>query len=249
MSAFSDRDTLRWACQQLIPCAVVLPGLAMWGRSVLVDLREGGPRPHLAIAQLGALGPSRVRDVAAGDTVRLWSSREGRPFHLGGSVAGLTVVEGSDGPVAAALVRLPFRLHDSERRLGARHDAGIGRLRIDARRLGEQGSGAPRVLQEGWLSPGGEVRHRGNAHVVEIGRRSLTFSLPARDADLLPGANLEVGVELPDLALRTRVSAQVVATMAWDDHILFGLSLGGPAVGVSAEEHRETLRRAADSVA
>ena len=47
----NDRDILRWACREQGPCGVALPGRGRWGRSFFVGLREGGPRPVLAIAQ------------------------------------------------------------------------------------------------------------------------------------------------------------------------------------------------------
>jgi hypothetical protein len=241
----SDRDTLRWACRQAIPCAILLPGLQFWGRSIHVDLREGGPRPLLAVAQPVDLVTRRVRPLQAGDTVRAWSVREGRPFHLDGFVEGTCVVEGrGTGPVDAALVQLPFRLLETERRL--RPDA-ASRLRIDVRPLGDR-TATPRTLIDRWIEPGRGWRQRGEGHVAELSRRTLSFSLPLRSAiTLLPGALVELGVELADLELRTRFAARVSAVMEWDEHLLHGLSLDQPVDGISAEEHRETLRRAAAS--
>ena len=240
----SDRDTLRWACREAIPCALLLPGLHFWGRSFHVDLREGAPRPHLAVAQPVDLRDGRPRALRAGDSVRLWSVRDGLPWHTDGFVAGIRVVEGrGSGPVEAAVVQLPWRLLDSERRLG-RGDL-PERIRIAITADGPGRAGEPITLLESWLGPNGSWIRRGDGPVVELSRRTLAFSAPLAALGLLRGAGLELAVELPDLELRTRASARVAALMEWGEQVLYGLALGPPSPGVSAEEHRETLRRAA----
>jgi hypothetical protein len=242
----SDRDTLRWACREAIPCAVILPGQRFWGRSFHVDLREGAPRPHLAVAQPIDLRDGRARALRAGDSVRLWSVRDGRPWHLDGFVSSIGVVEGRGcGPVEAAVVQLPYRLLDTERRLRRAEDR-RERLRIELTAEGPTGPGTPATLVETWIGGGGGWLQRGDGHVAELSRRTLTFSVPlASPIALLAGAAIELAVELPDLDLQTRVIARVVAVMEWGEQVLYGLALGQPADDVSADEHRETLRRAA----
>lgn len=241
----SDRDTLRWACRQAVPCGVLLPGRRFWGRSFHVDLREGGPRPRLAIAQPKDLGTGLIRPLRAGDPVRLWSVRDGRPWHLDGAVGSVGVVEGREsGPVDAAIVRLPYRLLATERRLAAADQAPPSRIEITT--VGPEGLGTPRTLREGWLAPDGTPQARGDGHVVELSRRTFAFSLPLRSAlFLLPGAEVELAVRLPDLGLSTRASGRVCAVMEWSEHVLYGLALGAPVAGHSTDEHRECLRRAA----
>ena len=242
----SDRDTLRWACREAIPCAVLLPGLGFWGRSFHVDLREGAPRPHLAVAQPVDLVDGRPRALRAGDSVRLWSVRDGRPWHVNGFVGGVGVVEGrSCGPVEAAIVRLPYRLLETERRLGRAKDR-PERIRIEITSEGPGGTGSPTTLLETWIGSDGVWTRRGAGHVAELSRRTFAFSAPlASPLGLLRGAGVELAVDLPDVELRTRAAARVAAVMEWGEQVLYGLALGPAAVGVSAEEHRETLRRAA----
>jgi len=56
---------------------------------------------------------------------------------------------------------------------------------------------------------------------------------------------MTVEVDLPDLGLQTRVNGRLVAVMDRGEHMLQGISLDSPCVGVSDGEHRETLQRAA----
>lgn len=242
----SDRDTLRWACREAIPCALLLPGLRFWGRSFHVDLREGAPRPHLAVAQPVDLRDGRPRVLRAGDSVRLWSVRDGSPWHVDGFVGGVAVVEGrSSGPVEAAILQLPYRLLDTERRLGRGQRSGE-RLRIELTAEGPDGAGMPTTLTETWQASDGTWIRRGPGHVVELSRRTLTFSAPlGAPLSLLRGTGVDVALELPDQDLRTRASARVAAVMEWGEQLLYGLALGPPAAGTSPEEHREALRRAA----
>ena len=246
----SDRDTLRWACREAIPCAVLLPGLRFWGRSFHVDLREGAPRPHLAIAQPLDLRDGVPRPLRAGDSVRLWSVRDGRSWHLDGFVTGISVVEGRGcGPVEAAVVQLPYRLLETDRRLDRSEDR-LERLRIELTAEGPGGEGNSSTLVETWIGSDGSWVQRGHGHVAELSRRTLSFSVPLiAQLGLLRGAALELTVDLPDLDLRTRVSARVAAVMQWGEQVLYGLGLGQPSAEVSADEHREALRRAAAVVA
>jgi len=242
----SDRDTLRWACREAIPCAVLLPGLRFWGRSFHVDLREGAPRPHLAVAQPTDLQDGRLRPLRAGDSVRLWSVRDGRPWHIDGFVSGVSVVEGRGcGPVEAAVVRLPYRLLETDRRLGPSEEP-TDRIRLSIAAEGPDGAIRPVTLLETWHGPGRGTSRRGAGHIVELSRRSLTFSAPlASPLRLLRGTGLELTVELPEPELVTRAAARVTAVMEWGEQVLYGLAVGAHAPSISAEEHRETLRRAA----
>ncbi len=241
----SDRDTLKWACRQAIPCGVLLPGRRFWGRSFHVDLRETGPRPRLAIAQPTDLATDSVRTLRAGDSVRLWSVRDGEPWHHDGFVASVAVVEGRDaGPVEAAILSLPYRLLKTDRRLTS--DA-LPPARIAVAPVGPEGTGASLTLCEGWLAPGGGTRTRGDGHLLELSRRTFAFSVPLRSPIFfLPGSEVEVGVELNDLGLTTRVEGRVRAVMEWSEHVLYGVELGSPVGGHSVDEHRECLRRAAE---
>ena len=241
----SDRDTLRWACRQGIPCGVLLPGRRFWGRSFHVDLREGGPRPSLAVAQPVDLASGIVRNLRAGDAVRLWSVRDGEPWHHDGFVGSVAVVEGREaGPVEAAIVRLPYRLLETETRL-KRDELPPARIAIAP--LGSDGPGTALTLCEGWLAPGGGARSRRQGHLLELSRRTFAFSVPLRSPIFfLPGSTVEVTVGLAELGLHTRVSGRVRAVMEWSEHVMYGLELGAPVGGHSLDEHRECLRRAAE---
>lgn len=243
----SDRETLRWACRESIPCAVALPGLPFWGRSHLVDLREAGPRPQLSIAQPTDLQSGLGHTLQVGDSVRLWSVREDQPWHLSGFVCSVRIAEGrGSGPVQAAVIQLPYRLLATDRHLAVDGDRASGRLHVEVAPLGPDGEGEPITLRERWLSADGLPAVRGDAHLVELSRRTMAFSLPSSyPVVLLPGSRLRVGVSLPDLGLRTRLHARIDAAMEGADHRLCGLSLFGAVDGISADEHRETLRKAA----
>ena len=245
-SRSSDRETLRWACRESIPCAVLLPGLPFWGRSYLVDLRENGPRPQLSIAQPHDLQTELGHNLHAGDSVRIWSVREDQPWHLSGFVASVGIVEGKgSGPVHAAVVQLPYRLLATDQHLAVQVEDSAMRLRVDVVLLGPDGEGEPITLRERWVSTGGSPSLRGEAYLVELSRRTMAFSLPAHHpVVLLPGTRLRVGIALPDLGLRTRVYGRVDATMEGPDHRLCGLSLFQPVDTITEDEHRETLRKA-----
>ena len=242
----SDRDTLRWACREGIPCGLLLPGHRFWGRSFHVDLRESGPRPQLAIAQPTDLVTGRLRPLASGDSVRLWSVRDGRPWHTDGFVGSVGVIEGrSTGPVEAAIVRLPYRLLATEQRLRPAEDGRASRLRIEVAALGPGDAGSTTTLVDRWVRPDGSWQRRGDGYLAELSRRTMAMSVPLSSSLVfLPGAALRVGLELPDLRLRTRVGARVVASMTFGDQVLYGVALGGPSRSISDDEHRETLRRA-----
>jgi hypothetical protein len=246
----SDRETLRWACREAIPCAVVLPGLPFWGRSHLVDLRESGPRPQLSIAQPTDLQTARAHQLRAGDSVRVWSVRDGQPWHLSGFISAVRIAERRSGdPVQAAVIQLPYRLLVTDRQLAVGGGRSSGRLHVEVAPLGPDGEGDPITLKERWLGPDGAPSGRGAAHLIELSRRTMCFSLPTDSPMVfLAGSRLRVGVSLPDLGLRTRLHARVDAVMEGASHRLCGLSLFGAVSGISGEEHRETLRKAAHLV-
>jgi len=246
----SDRETLRWACREAIPCAVVLPGLPFWGRSHLVDLRESGPRPQLSIAQPTDLQTAQAHQLRAGDSVRVWSVRDGQPWHLSGFISAVRIAERRTGdPVQAAVIQLPYRLLATDRQLAVGGGRSSGRLHVEVAPLGPDGEGDPITLKERWLGPDGAPSGRGEAHLIELSRRTMCFSLPTDSPMVfLAGSRLRVGVSLPDLGLRTRLHARVDAVMEGASHRLCGLSLFGAVSGISGEEHRETLRKAAHLV-
>lgn len=241
----SDRDTLRWAAREMLPCVVVLPGRRLWGRSYVIDLREGGPRPALAVAQPSDLLTRDLRPLQPGESVRIWSVRGGRPFTASGFVFGSGVAESrTAGPVVAASVRLPRRLFESGNRLFRAVRSERESLRLSAALLDAEGPVAPTTLLERWLQPAGAWGERGGGHIVELSRRSLTLSLPRTEAPaLLPGARLEVRIELPDDGLRTTVEARVSVAHAHGEQVLVGMSLGEVAPSTSGAEHREVVRR------
>lgn len=241
--AWSDRETLRWACREGIPCGVVVPGRSFWGQSFYVDLRVGGPRPQLAIAQPIDLVTRKLRPLRAGDSVRLWSVHDDRPYTLEGFVSSVAVIEGASRPVDAALLRLPYRLLETESRLAAEPPP----LRVELATVGPDGPREFVTLSDSWFDLEGGRSSRGGGHLLELSRRTFSFSAPlAGPLMLLAGVRVELRVTLPDLELRTRVAGRVRAVMEWSEHILYGLDLGRPAAEVSAEEHRECLRRAAE---
>ena len=226
----SDRDLLRWACREGMACVVSLPGRESWGRSFFVDLRDGGPRPQLAIAQpLDLTRSGRPRPLRSGESVRLWSVRDGRPWHVGGFVAGVRMMETrDDGPVEAALVQLPYRLLETE---------------------GPDGQGMSSALLETWLDSEGAWVVAGSGYMVDLSRRSFSYSVPVTDRlVMLPGTQLQLEFRLPDLRLRTRVEAVVSVVMDLGGQLFQGLSLGRPSESTSDEEHRETVRLIAATI-
>jgi len=242
----SDRDTLRWAARETLPCVVVLPGRRVWGRSYVIDLREGGPRPQLAVAQPADLLTRELRPLNPGESVRIWGVRAGRPFTVSGFVLGAGVVESrTAGPVVAASVRLLERLFESGSVLfrSVRVD-GVS-LRLSAAIVGTEGPMERKTLLERWLEPTGVWNERGGGHLVELSRRSMTLSLARDDAPaLLPGARLELTVELPDDDLWTTVEARVSVAFPYGNRILVGMELREVSPSTSRAEHREVLRRA-----
>ncbi|MBJ94016.1 MAG: hypothetical protein CMP23_06000 [Rickettsiales bacterium] len=240
----TDRGLLRWACREALTCVVSLPGREIWGRSFFVDLREGGPRPQLVIAQPGDLERGdRARALRSGDSVRIWSVRDGRPWHLQGFVVGSRVMEGRDtGPVEAALVQLPYRLSESDLRIESRHSLGAPRAVIRLER-GDPGRLQSLTLLETWLDQQGNWLERGGGHLIDLSRRSFSYSCPDTSGlVLMPGAELVLEFRLPDLQLRTRVAASVRAAHELGGQLFQGLSLGRCHESISDEEHRETLR-------
>ncbi len=245
----NDRDILRWASREQVPCGVVLPGRGRWGRSYFVGLREGGPRPVLAIAQPAPLVAGRLRPLRMGRTVRVWSVADDDAWHLSGRVDGVRVLETSTTPVSAALVTLPWRLLTDARRLMDPVRRGGRRLHLSYRRLGDGPELAPRTLLETWTDPEGRSMSRGLARVVELTRRSVTFSLPRSAGPLLlPGTALSLALEVGEGGLRTSVAGRVAAVLPCADHLLHGVDLGAPTDDVDPAEHREVFRLAAASL-
>lgn len=241
----NDRDILRWACREQVPCGVALPGRGRWGRSFFVGLREGGPRPVLAIAQPSALIAGRFRPLRMGRTVRVWSVADDFAWHLSGRVDGVRVLESSSTPVSAALITLPWRLLTDARRLMDPVRRGGRRLRLAFRRIGDEDS-PPRILLETWVDSDGKGRSRGSARVVELTRRSVSFSLPRSAGPLLlPGTALELTLEVGEGGLRTQVAGRVAAVLPCADHLMHGVDLGAAAEDVDPAEHREVFRLAA----
>jgi len=247
----SDRDLLRWACRENLRCAVSLPGRESWGRSFFVDLREGGPRPQLVIAQPTDLQRSgRSRPLRSGESVRIWSVREGLPWHLGGFVAGVRMMETRDaGPVEAALVQLPYRLLDSDRQLHSLSSMGAPRTVVLAHTQGPNGAEVSSTLLESWLDGEGEWIVRGGGYLVDLSRRSFSYSIPtSSELVMLPGSQVHLEFQLPDLRLRTRVEAVVTAVLDFGGQFFQGLSLGRSHASTSDEEHRETIRLIASTM-
>ena len=247
----SDRALLRWACREGLRCAVSLPGRESWGRSFFVDLREGGPRPQLVIAQPTDLQRSgRDRPLRSGESVRVWSVRDGRPWHLAGFVAGVRMMETREsGPVEAALVQLPYRLLETDHQLHSLSSVGAPRavVRVEAM-VGEE-QGMPASLLETWLDMDGEWLMRGGGYLVDLSRRSFSYSVPTTSQlVMLPGTQVRLEFRLPDLRLRTEVTGVVSAVMDFGGQFFQGLSLGRPSESISDEEHRETIRLVAATI-
>ena len=94
-----------------MPCVLVRPGRPGWSRSFLVDLRDEGPRPQLAVAQPVDLPTGEPAPVGVGETLRVWSVHDGEPWQVQGHVSHIGVVESRGaGPVHAARLTLPWRL-------------------------------------------------------------------------------------------------------------------------------------------
>jgi len=152
-------------------------------------------------------------------------------------------------PVQAAVIQLPYRLLTTDRQLEADTVHTSERLHVEVAPLGLEGEGDPITLRERLRGPDGKPLARGHAHLVELSRRTMSFSIPVDyPVVFLAGSRLRVGVSLPDLGLRTRLHARVDAVMEGIEHRLCGLSLYGSLEGISQDEHRETLRKAAHLV-
>jgi hypothetical protein len=181
-----------------------------------------------------------------GRTVRVWSVADDEAWHLTGRVEGVRVLETTTTPVSAALIALPWRLLTDARRLLEPVRREGRRIHLAARRLGDEAGLAPRTLLETWTSPDGEPLSRGEARVVELTRRSITFSLPRSAGPLLlPGTALSLVLEAGEGGLRTEVFGRVAAVLPYADHLLHGVDLGAPAEHVDPAEHREVFRIAA----
>ncbi len=238
-SARTDRQTLRLACREGVPCVVLRPGRPGWGRSFLVDLRDDGPRPQLSVAQPVDLGTGEAAPLGVGETARIWSVHDVEPWQVQGHVGSVGVVESRGfGPVHAARLTLPWRLQASERRLRPRMGPA---LRVAVETADDP---APRTLLETWTSPSSEPMRRGPAWLVELSRASLTYSVPLEERRvLLPGSRVQVSVSVGEPVLAVRLPARVEVVFELAEQLLYGLSLGGPVHG-SADEHREVMRRA-----
>ncbi len=182
--------------------------------------------------------------------MRVFGSRDGEPWHFEAWVESHGVVEGPTGPVNSAILRLPWRLNSAERRLLGPAPSDRPRLAVELLAFGPADVGTPRTLLETWTAPDGISMRRGEAHLVELSRRTASFSLP-RTARLwlLPGARVLLSVSLPDLALHTDVVGRVEAVLPQDDVLLHGLSLFEPEPSISADEHREVIRATAEAIA
>jgi len=246
----SDPELLRWAARETLPCAVVLPGRRSWCRSQFVALREDGPRPHVAVAQAVDLRSRELRVLQAGESVRLWSVRDGQPFCARGFVFGTGVVESrTAGPVAAALIRLPHRLFASGTLLRRPMQRERTAVRVAIAVRGPGGQISSHTVIERWQEPSGAWAARGNGHMVEVSRRTLTLSLP-RSAEpvLLQGAGLRLEINLIEDELRTVADARVAVTWSFGDQVLYGIVMDKEEPSVSSEEHREVLRRFGEMV-
>lgn len=244
LAVSSDPELLRWAAREALPCAIVLPGKRAWCRSTVVDLREDGPRPHVAVAQAIDLRSRELRVLQAGDSVRLWSVRDGQPFSARGFVFGTGVVESrSVGPVTSALIRLPHRLFASGTLLRRPLQREQTSIRVALAPRGPALVPTHTVIER-WQEPSGAWAGRGRGHVVEVSRRSLTLSLPRSDEPvLLQGARLRLQIDLIEDELRTVAEARVAVSWSFGDQVLYGLVLESEEPSVSPEEHREVLRR------
>jgi len=197
----------------------------------------------LAVAQPVDLVSGRLRPLRTGDSVRLWSVRDGAPWRLDGFVGSVAVIEGMQGPVDCGLLRLPYRLLQTDTRL----EAEAPRIRVELAPLGPGGPSEFVTVSDSWFDPDGSPSARGAGRLVELSRRTFAFSSPLQGRlMLLAGLRVELRVTLPDLELRTRVTGRVRAVMEWSGQVLYGLELGRPEPGISLEEHRECLRRAAE---
>ena len=250
LAVSSDPELLRWAARETLPCAVVLPGRRAWCRSHIVSLREDGPRPHLAVAQAVDLRTRELRVLQAGESVRLWSVRDGQPFCARGFVFGTGVVESrSAGPVASALIRLPHRLFASGTLLRRPLQRERTAIRVALAPRGPDRVMPSHTILERWQEPSGAWAGRGNGHLVEVSRRSLTLSLPQSEPQvLLQGARLRLEISLIEEELRTVAAARVAVTWSFGDQVLYGIVLEGQEPSISGEEHREVLRRFAELV-
>lgn len=148
------------------------------------------------------------------------------------------------GPLSAAILRLPFRLHGQERRLVGRTGPTPPTLLVETLRDGHPSP--PRTALASWWSPEGGPRRRGGAQLLEVSRRSASLAVPLADRHwLVRGGQARITVEHHDPPLRTSVSARVEVVLPLDEWLLLGLALGEQTAEISPDEHRETMRLAA----
>lgn len=237
----ADRDVLRQACREALPCLLLVPGRTQWGSSLLLSLREGGPRPQLAVAQPVDPRTALVRSLGIGEGVRVVGSRDGSLWTLDASVEGVGVVESAAaGPLSAAILRVPFRLLGAERRLGRGTEV-APTVTVESIRPGA--ASWERTLVSTWWTPDGGHERAGSGQLLDVSRRSATLSLPLRDRHwLVRGGGVRLRIQASDPPLQTSVIGRVDVVHRLDEHLILGLTLSEPDAGCSDDEHRELMR-------
>lgn len=233
----TDRDVLRHAARARAEVVLLVPGLDAWAQGRLVDLRDAGPRPLLAVTRPEPLAGGRPPGV--GSSVRLWGADDDGDFATDAVVESLGVAESrAAGPAPCVMLRLPFRLLATERRL--RRDPSPPSLHLAFR---PAGAAHATTWVERWSTPDGAPSARGAGRLVDAGRKALSVSLPESAASWLVGVQGELEAELPELGLRAVVGATVAVRHGSAGQRLVGLRLHGAGPATADEELREVLRR------